>query len=354
MKRRLLLSMLLLGLFGCQQQGTLDPPTNVRYEEETILWDPVEGATSYNVVLNDTTYAVIQPQLDMTNQINGDYRVRVRANNTLVSSVYSTTLLFTVDRMYDPPTNLAIEDGVMTWQGSDDAEGYVVMVNEVEYPTSSTMFDLSVLKDNEAHVLTVKAVFALGSSDYSAAIEYWTYVDVIARYPGIYNKNILHDPYIYLDAMYEIEHVAYLDEMLANEDFFMEDDILFINYHILEGLALGVHIIELYTPEGIVELTLDVTEHTNPMMVTPNSIRYVEGEDVECLFELFDAAFVRLSGHDIVATDYEFANDVLTIHATYLDVKLSTFEGDTIIFTYQLQVEDGIILGYLFIWIPID
>lgn len=352
MKRLFLLFILLFSLFACQQEETLNPPVNIRYQEETIIWDSVDGATSYSVMLNDVPYFVTDPLFDLHNSPNGYYTVRVCAIKNDLHSIYSDEVLFTVARMYDYPTNISIDEGVMLWQKVDDADSYVVLINNVEYPIAITRMELSFLDENQTYMISVKAVFELGESNYSSSIEYFTYFNVLTSYKGVYNINISYNLLIYLGTIYTIEHVFYKGANLENSHFVLCEEGLSIDYELLEGFELGSHIIELYTPYGIVELLIEITENTKPVMISSNSAHYVFGNDIEFLFELFDYTFIGLNGHDISEEDYNFENNTLTIYAEYLDPKIADFESDTIIFTYQLKLGDSITLGYIFVRIP--
>lgn len=76
------------------------------------------------------------------------------------------------------PQGLIVNNGKLYWQSVDGANSYIVMINGIEQPqTSTTQFDLSTanLQDGQAYTLQVKAVgdgINILSSAYSTAITY--------------------------------------------------------------------------------------------------------------------------------------------------------------------------------------
>lgn len=348
MKKTIILVILCLSLFACRQEESLSQPENLRYEEETILWDSVDGATSYSVKLNDVIYTVTQTQFDMHDHSNGDYTVSVCAINNDLQSDYTDTFSFSVNRLFEYPTSISINERLMTWQAIEGAISYIISIDDVEYPVTDTMFDLSFLLENKTYNLYVKAIFELGESDFSSVIEYLTYFDTVSTYQGVYNINIPYNLIIYMNEFYVINHVFYT-EFLDKEDFIIQEDVLSINYKLLETFAVGNHLIQLYTPDGIVEISVEITENTIPVIISSNSIFYVANEDIKLLFEVFDGSFEAVTGHNIEESDYDFTDGILRIYSTYLDSEIATFTGDTIIFSYQLKDNDHIILGYIFI-----
>ncbi len=64
------------------------------------------------------------------------------------------------------PTGLALgADEVLTWQGDESADGYVVSVNDAEYKTSESYFDLfDILNEATNYEIRVKAIYGGGTT----------------------------------------------------------------------------------------------------------------------------------------------------------------------------------------------
>lgn len=338
-------------LIACQKEDILHPPKNIRYDDEMILWDVDEKATAYHIILNDVLYPLTEPFFDMHHLPNGLYHVVICTIKDHESSLYSEPFSFTVNRPFDIPQNINIQDGIVSWQEVDDALGYILLVNDITYPVQRTTFDLSFLEENKTYLLSVKACFELGDSPYTVAIIYLPYYDVIKTYEGTYNINIPMDLSIYIDQVFDIDHIYYNQIFLNRDDFVIHEHHLSISHLLLSDLDLGHHVFQIYTSEGVIDLPIEIIELTQPVIISNPIANYVMQKDMTWLFEMFNGSFLGVTGHNIEASDYQFEDGVLTLYASFLDLKIETFDGDTIIFSYQLKDGDHIIIGYLFILI---
>ncbi len=81
---------------------TLDVPTNVRVDENsaTLMWNSVEYASGYTIMVNQTTYTSNTNSFSLQGLRSGEYTISVMANGDgvkYISSSYSNTIKYTRD-----------------------------------------------------------------------------------------------------------------------------------------------------------------------------------------------------------------------------------------------------------------
>lgn len=83
----------------------------------------------------------------------------------------------------DAPSNLQINEGVLSWTAVEDAEEYIIYINETEYTTSQTSYDLSKLSLVEgSYQVKVKAVTTENkktNSAFSLEVTYTVHQDIL-------------------------------------------------------------------------------------------------------------------------------------------------------------------------------
>lgn len=118
-------------------------------------------ATSYTVNINNQQVVVTETTLDILPYLTngfGYYDISVKCNkvekieDTEVTLLYMESALSNVLTYEFKPAfveqkvqNLAIENGVLTFDKFDDARGYTVIVNDTQYQTTNNQFNLSQL-----------------------------------------------------------------------------------------------------------------------------------------------------------------------------------------------------------------
>ena len=106
-------------------------PSNIKYDGTMLSWSG--NSSSYNVRINGVDNAVTGTTMNY-NANNNDFTVQIKALGNHESTYDSATA--EEDFHYlDPVTELIVENGVIKWNAVADAEGYKVMVNNVERTT---------------------------------------------------------------------------------------------------------------------------------------------------------------------------------------------------------------------------
>jgi len=168
-----------LALVGCGDDvdPQIEAPTNVSIENGVVSWDAVTDITGYNVFVGTTKYDVSTTSFDLKtlNLPVGTHQVTVTSVKDSKVSLPSSTVNYVVasEETLSTPTNLAITDGVFSWDQVVGATGYVVVINQTEYNVTTSSYDLkSILLIPGNHSVKVKAVKGLIETDFSIALSY--------------------------------------------------------------------------------------------------------------------------------------------------------------------------------------
>jgi len=134
---------------------TLDTPQNVVITNGVVTWDAVTGADSYVVVVdsNSQTVTVTSFDLKTLNLTAGDHTVQVVAQSGTEVSMPSTSLNYTVQASsLGAPQNVAIANGVVTWNAVTGATAYVVHVDSATYEVTVRTYNLNSLSYLLVHI----------------------------------------------------------------------------------------------------------------------------------------------------------------------------------------------------------
>ncbi|MGN1212593.1 MAG: hypothetical protein ACI4TZ_01005, partial [Christensenellales bacterium] len=149
---------------SCYVASSQVAPTNVNVQKQgeniMLTFDAVATANDYTVKINNTEFVTDQTSLDITKYFAdfGIYNISVKANKveqlvqdelTLIymESAYSSEFVYEHKPKFvqESVTNLAINDGLLTFDAITDATSYIVFVNESEYQTNTNSYNLSSL-----------------------------------------------------------------------------------------------------------------------------------------------------------------------------------------------------------------
>ncbi|MDE6202373.1 MAG: fibronectin type III domain-containing protein, partial [Lachnospiraceae bacterium] len=140
----------------------------------TVSWNTVSGASSYDVLFNNTTYRVTSGTSRTIMGLNSgtSYTYCVRANNTAGSSPYSIAqTIATTPNAPKVPANIsasATENSVtVKWTASAGASGYDVKLGGKIYNVTGTSTTVSGLSADTNYTYCVQAKNAGGVSGYS-------------------------------------------------------------------------------------------------------------------------------------------------------------------------------------------
>ncbi len=128
-------------------------------EDGAITWDPVDGATGYDVMIDNKTVSVADTSYsDIT--AGGVHSVRVKpvregAESTIYYSAWSKPI--SVNKLGTVATNaITYKDGYIMWNSVASATGYKVNVNNVDYDAVENKLAYSA--SGESFTVTVQAI----------------------------------------------------------------------------------------------------------------------------------------------------------------------------------------------------
>lgn len=110
-----------------KQINVYSAPTNINYDGEKLTW--LGNASKYEVNINGEKQTATGGQLIYNSQ-NRDFSVEIKAIGDHSYSFDSVVAEETFHYL-QPVMNLVVEDGVLHWDGVENAEGYEIRVNNV-------------------------------------------------------------------------------------------------------------------------------------------------------------------------------------------------------------------------------
>ncbi|MBR2480041.1 MAG: hypothetical protein IKB56_01905, partial [Clostridia bacterium] len=161
-------------------EGTLAIPQNLNVSGRKLTWSAVAHADSYVVSIDGVEYdAVSTTSFDVSFlQVGFTYSLKVKAidsSSSFDTSEYSKPYIYTPTNLPPLflPTEPQVTDGVLNWTAVDNAVGYIVSLNGVDYPAMTNRFDMSTLNRDTTYIVKIKALADnVNYSDSEFTIEY--------------------------------------------------------------------------------------------------------------------------------------------------------------------------------------
>ena len=343
----------ILLLVGCSsQEDIIRYPENIIFDGEYITFDPVDQATSYTLKIDSTVYELDNTSFSTSSIPNGTYEVRVKSNTTHSSSYYSPAFTLIINRIYDEPTNVMRNGMILTWNEVDNALNYIIQVNNdfidfthnLTYDLSSYAFDM-----NELFMIEVGAFYETTDIAYGNPVYYHTYQPLGLNLSASYEQDFISDFTFDFEDEVEIDAIMLNDYFIPSDEYTIIDGVLTIHAHALIGELSDVETIEILTPDGMIELVVDIIE-AKPKLISSSTVNYISQMDMTFEFMLHGGSFLSLSGNEIESTDYIFSDNTLTIYSSYVEsILLENPSRERIILLYQLEKNQDIIMGFIFI-----
>lgn len=117
---------------------TLSAPNNIRQEGNVITWDAVKNAQGYVVKINDgAEYVASENKFVLSDGVSGTLKVLASgtSDGLILTSQYSAP--FAVKRTLSAPTEITEHNGVISWKAVENADKYVVTLNDVTVKETS-------------------------------------------------------------------------------------------------------------------------------------------------------------------------------------------------------------------------
>lgn len=333
---------LLLILMGCSNQSQLEPPTNFRYEAGFLYWTEIKGAEHYVLEINGTNKLAYNNKFELKDYGTGNYAARIAVFSKGKVSPFTDLIQFQLVQT-EEISNLTFSDTTITWDTipgliyevtvknltNDETTSQNLLQNMFNYEAlSEGLYEIEIKAILDQTFVTSKTIrFEVGSFDY------------------VINAGMVLDietP----DSIFAGETPLVLDEDYTVDEF---------------GLIIDSDIIDAFTNHFVLTTTIDdITVYRYvrlvviaiPEIISSGSATYA-GVDLVFSFDLKGGTFQGLGGNDIAFHDYDFTDNTLTIHASYIDeIIQEDVNRQMLILTYVLQNDPHVVIGYLFITLP--
>ncbi len=340
-------------------------PEEVRIVEKYLIWNDVEGATGYEITINQTIFISELALLALAELPYGwlDISIIATGPNAEDSLPATVSLEFVPDMA--APTGIRILEGVLYWDVTPEATYYIVVIDDNNIPILGEgvnppvdlSYSLSSLSVNQYHSIYVLAGLDLWVSESSTTIVYDGSFEYTGSYTLDYSLESTEDLTLEFGTettnLYSIEGEGYFEGGMLRISYI--DGILRFHREYLEELSYGEFVFMLTTSDGIFEIQLLIYDTRKPYMISSSQIYVSFGVDVVLDFMLFDGEFMSLSGNDITEEDFLVEGSRLTISGDYIQFIFTRDpERTVLILGYTLAANEHITIGYLFIRIQTE
>lgn len=358
MKRILIMILISLVLVSCSNDNQrISYPENIRYANESVLWDTVEDATSYSIKINHTVHTLTDASFSLENLPNGTYDIRIRSHKDDLLSYFSPVLKVVLNRTYQTFEFVTLEDDTLSFSEIDGVSSYVLFHGEIELATiQGHTIDLSALSLslNQLYELRVAAIYPTTDMIFSDTIYYHTYLNLDILVETTFDHTEVDHLDIQLNSLVVIDYVLYHNEIIPASLYELHENVLTLEHDAFHPTEEGTHYIYILTSSGLITIKINVINQSNPRLSSNDSVNY-NNDDLTFTFELNGGLFIGLSGNTITLDDYQFSDQTLIIKSSFVErLLLENPSRQTIILVYQLSKNNNITMGFIFINIPLD
>lgn len=350
-KKIFVILLLVLTLSSCTKEDPrLDRPVYIEYKDGFINFSEVEEATHYVLLINFDEHIIETNKYQLIAE--GSYIVSVKARaEGYQDSAYSAPINFTIS--YPIPTNIKIDEYIISWDQMPKALHYEVLINDVLYP-NITSPQIVVNPYKESINFQVKAIYLFDESNYSYPILFPKNETIKEERTYYYSKNSTFDLEIHnFSSWYEYLNSFKLgDEDILDPNFYYDNFKYYLESDYLQSLDIGLHEFKLSTSRGNHLIKINITDSLNPYIIRPTQNFYYYRTYV-FEFELFGGQILSLSGNGITTDDYRIED-----HKVIIDFRFTTPKFDeepdrnNLILSYSIEVGNDLFIGFLTIKRP--
>lgn len=339
--------MLVFFLVGCQANA-LAPPENIRVEDSILVWDAVEGASSYVVKIQEEEHTTQTASFDLSVFPEGTYQIFVQSVKGTKTSVWSSVFVWNKEALDFQITNLSYQNAVLSWNSLGTEVSYWVRIEEEEYHVETALFDFA------QHDIPINQMYTVGvradqdDSLESSIVVY--YYQTRAEQTRSFLTTSLDELFFLLELEQGELHRIFLGQDIIEYDLFhVMNESLWVDTLFLQSFEESLAFV-IDTSLGRTVVHVTYVEERMPHIVSENQIQYIPMQDVAVTFALYQGSFDLLVGNDITETDYRIENGILTIDASYFEAILQENpDRQTVILQYYLSFQEESTWGYLVI-----
>ena len=142
--------LIIFSLFSvCNSLNPLTAPKiSLNTETEVVNWAEIDGASFYEIKVNDTIYEIESNNFSFSAFSEGDYAFCVRACTLSKKSEYSNILIYSktskqvIEQLNVPSPTYNKETKKITWDSVSGANGYFVKINSHTFTVYNTEYSL--------------------------------------------------------------------------------------------------------------------------------------------------------------------------------------------------------------------
>ncbi len=247
------------------------------------------------------------------------------------------------------PTQLQVNQGVVTFDAVENADKYVIEINGMEYEVTETSYTITEVGTYQVRVKAISEAFP--DSFYTDKITF-TITRELDSLRYNYSIHSTFDLFLMtLSTPMEITSVSDGNATLDDTTYTMTDLSIFFNSDYLQTLLVGEHTFTFILNYGSFEVTINILDTTRPYMISQSQIYTALDQDVIVMFELFGGEVRSLSGNNITVEDYMIDGSSVTINHTFIQNAFTEDPSrETLIIGYTLERGLDMVVGYIFIY----
>ena len=359
MKRVIILFLLLFVIFGCKTvESKLDTPTNLRYENQQIMFDSVEHAASYLLEINEIEHPVIETTYQPSGYGTFTVRVKAIAEKGYLDSEYSEMITFEIAPEFLAPNNVKLENSILSWDYMKDGLRYHVLINDYIFVFAGEDNTISI-----SQYFTTPFKVSVGVTYNLQDYQYSDPIIIESDKPYLSEFTIQYDAASTVDfnLRFAIHHYHGSFLKITNEN---SEDVTSQMYNATGGklrsdflsqLPNGTHTFYIEAMTGVYKLNITIKNDGKPYLISSAEL-YTDGtHHLDFMFDTMGGSVTSIQGNGITASDYEIHDNNVNGHSqvSIRDAFVKTLFEDasrnTIVLSYTLEKGNQIVIGYVFI-----
>lgn len=338
--KKALIILIVIFLFSCQKNTTINPPNNVTFDESSFLlsWDEVPSASSYKIYINDQMIETTNTYYDLSVFENGIYDVKIRTIIGDKQSRYSAPISISINQISS--IVISFTEEYISWSPIPLSTGYIVTL----YDESNNLITTDNLTETTYDISNLIGIYKVKIVAYKNDI-------------NLLEKEFMFDTSAFLFPTNDSSFIFTFDKIII--DILIDGTIVprnlytiqlnsvIINGNYLKNLEHTKHVIMI---QSVIPyyFTLMIEDIDIPYLISEPVATFIDS-DLEFIFEMYAGSFSGItSNYELLSNEYTFSNNKLTISNSYFyRIKAENPELSQIVFTYLLTSGSYSQYGYI-------
>jgi len=251
-----------------------------------------------------------------------------------------------VEIQLSTPTNVSF-DGVLNWDEVEHATSYDLYIDDQIKTVNNTIYAFDEEGEHTVYIIA-KAPDYLDSEP-SESINITVEYSISETMHFQYSTHSTLDAIIWDDTL-SITGISIEDlnhDNIATSTVLTEiDNQLYIKSSYLVQQEIGFHTFYLIHDNERTLVEINITNNTNPYIISSSNITTSGAVDESFQFELFEGTIYSLNGSKDDVELYSINNNILTVEKEYIAEKFS--RNVEFVLSYVLNKDDNSVVGYIF------